>query len=68
MKLKIDLSARVIVINQMADERRGFFEQLTSQSREIGRLEMQVHQLGPPKKTWRDMTRQRPPCRRWSST
>ena len=49
MQLKIDLAARVIVINQMADERRGFFEQVTTQSRDIGRLEMQVQQLAAPR-------------------
>jgi hypothetical protein len=49
MQLKIDLGARVIVINEMASERGRFFDQVTSQSREIGRLEMQVQQLAAPK-------------------
>lgn len=49
MQLKIDLGARVIVINEMASERGRFFEQVTNQSREIGRLEMQVQQLAAPK-------------------
>jgi hypothetical protein len=49
MQLKIDLSARVVVINQMADERRSFFEQITAQSREIGRLETRVEMLDAPK-------------------
>jgi len=49
MQLKIDLSARVVVINQMADERRSFFEQITAQSREIGRLETRMEMLEAPK-------------------
>jgi hypothetical protein len=49
MQLKIDLGARVIVINEMASERGRFFDQVTNQSREIGRLEMQVQQLAAPK-------------------
>jgi hypothetical protein len=49
MQMKIDLGARVIVINEMATERGRFFDQVTNQSREIGRLEMQVQQLAAPK-------------------
>jgi hypothetical protein len=48
-QLQIDLAARVIVINQMVDERRGFVTQLTELSRENGRLEMQVQQLAAPR-------------------
>ena len=47
--LQIDLAARVIVINQMVDERRSYIEQITGLSRENGRLEMQVQQLAAPK-------------------
>ena len=48
-QLRIDLSARVVVINQMADERRGFFDQITAQSRELGRLETRMEMLDAPK-------------------
>ena len=47
--MKIDIAARVIVTNEMASERSRFFNQMTSQSREIGLLEMQVQQLAAPK-------------------
>lgn len=45
VQLQIDNRARVVVINQMAEERRGFFEQLTEKSREIGRLETRLEML-----------------------
>jgi hypothetical protein len=45
LQLQIDNRARVAVINQMADERRGFFEQITEKSREIGRLETRLEML-----------------------
>ena len=48
-QLQIDLQARVIVINQMVDERRAFIGQITELSRENGRLETQVQQLAAPK-------------------
>jgi hypothetical protein len=49
MQLKIDLGARIIVINEMATERGRFFDQVTNKSREIGRLEMQLQHLAAPK-------------------
>ena len=49
LQLAIDRAAKEQVINQMLDERREWLGQLTQQSREIGRLEMQVKQLNAPK-------------------
>ena len=54
LQLKIDRAAKEQVIGQMLDDRRAWLVQLTEQSREIGRLEMQVQQLAEPR---RDMTR-----------
>lgn len=54
IQLKIDRAAKEQVIGQMLDDRRAWLGQLTEQSREIGRLEMQVQQLAAPS---RDMTR-----------
>ena len=48
-QLSIDRAAKEQVISQMVDERRGWLGQITQQSREIGRLEMQVQQLAAPK-------------------
>ena len=48
LQLQIDRSAKEQVIGHMVTERRGFVEQLTSQSREIGRLETQLLQLEAP--------------------
>jgi len=48
-QLRIDSAARADVINQMRDHERTWLTQLTEQSREIGRLEMQVRQLAAPK-------------------
>ena len=45
MQLQIDNRARIVVISQMAEERRGFFEQITEKSREIGRLETRLEML-----------------------
>jgi hypothetical protein len=47
-QLKIDRAAKEQVIGQMIDERRAWLVQITEQSREIGRLEMQVQQLAAP--------------------
>lgn len=54
LQLKIDRAAKEQFIGQMLDDRRAWLTQLTEQSREIGRLEMQVQQLAAPS---RDMTR-----------
>jgi hypothetical protein len=54
LQLKIDRAAKEQFIGQMLDDRRAWLAQLTEQSREIGRLEMQVQQLAAPR---RDMTR-----------
>ena len=54
LQLKIDRAAKEQFIGQMLDDRRAWLAQLTEQSREIGRLEMQVQQLAAPS---RDMTR-----------
>ena len=54
LQLKIDRAAKEQFIGQMLDDRRTWLTQLTEQSREIGRLEMQVQQLAAPS---RDMTR-----------
>lgn len=48
LQLQIDRSAKEQVIGHMVDERRGFVQQLTSQSREIGRLETKLLQLSAP--------------------
>ena len=50
LQLQIDRSAKEQVIGHMVTERRSLVEQLTSQSREIGRLETQLLQLESPKK------------------
>jgi hypothetical protein len=52
-QLRIDRESRVQMIEMMAGERHGFIEQLTTQSREIGRLETQL-QLAAPRN---DVTR-----------
>lgn len=49
LQLQIDRSAKEQVIGHMVDDRRGFIERLTSQSREIGRLETRLLQLESPK-------------------
>ena len=54
LQLKIDRAAKEQVIGQMLDDRRAWLGQLTEQSREIGRLEMQLQQLAEPS---RDTTR-----------
>jgi hypothetical protein len=54
LQLKIDRAAKEQFIGQMLDDRRAWLAQLTEQSREIGRLEMEVQQLAAPS---RDMTR-----------
>lgn len=54
LQLRIDRAAKEQVIGQLVDERRTWLTQLTEQSREIGRLEMQVQQLAAPRP---DMTR-----------
>lgn len=54
LQLKIDRAAKEQFIGQMLDDRRAWLAQVTEQSREIGRLEMQVQQLAAPR---RDMTR-----------
>ena len=48
LQLQIDRSAKEQVIGHMVNERRGFIEQITGQSREIGRLETQLLQLEAP--------------------
>jgi hypothetical protein len=47
-QLQIDRAAKEQVIGHMVDERRHFVDQLTTLSRENGRLEMQVLQLAAP--------------------
>jgi hypothetical protein len=51
VQLRIDLGARVFFINQITSERREFIEMISNQSREIGRLETKVLQLGAPQET-----------------
>lgn len=52
--LKIDRAVKEQIMGQMADERSAWHEQLIAQSREMGRLEMQLQQLSAPR---RDMSR-----------
>lgn len=48
-QLQIDRAAKEQVIGQMLEERRAWLGQLNDQSREIGRLEMQIQQIAAPR-------------------
>jgi hypothetical protein len=48
LNLKIDNRAKEIVITQLAEERRGFFSQITEQATRIGELSTKLRQLIAP--------------------